>query len=57
VISGSTSERAFVAFWVKDDAVQAGMAVNVWERMDDVERLIRRTDRVEREELEGFVGG
>jgi len=57
VISGSTSERAFVAFWVKDDAVQAGMAVNVWERMDDVERLIRRPDRVEREELEGFVGG
>jgi 3-phenylpropionate/trans-cinnamate dioxygenase ferredoxin reductase subunit len=56
VTSGSVQDKAFVAFWMRDGAVQAGMAVNVWERMEDVERLIRSSERVERAELEGFVG-
>lgn len=56
VVSGSTADREFVAFWVRDGAVLAGMAVNTWDRMDDVEGLIRRPEPVAREELEGFVG-
>lgn len=32
VISGSLEAREFVAFWLKDQRVQAGMAVNTWER-------------------------
>lgn len=57
VISGSTADRELVAFFVRDGAVEAGMAVNVWERMDDVERLIRTPGPVPREELEHFVAG
>lgn len=56
VVSGSTTDRELVAFYVRDGAVEAGMAVNVWERMDDVERLVRAERPVPREELEGFVG-
>ncbi|AEG45407.1 NAD(P)/FAD-dependent oxidoreductase [Isoptericola variabilis] len=55
VVSGSTADRELVAFYVRDGRVEAGMAVNVWDRMDDVERLIRSTEPVAREELEGFV--
>ncbi len=56
VVSGSATDRELVAFYVRDGRVEAGMAVNVWERMDDVERLIRADGPVPREELEGFVG-
>ncbi|GIH20613.1 NAD(P)/FAD-dependent oxidoreductase [Rugosimonospora africana] len=31
----------FIAFWVKDDRVLAGMNVNVWDVTDDVQALIR----------------
>jgi NADPH-dependent 2,4-dienoyl-CoA reductase/sulfur reductase-like enzyme len=57
VVSGSAADRELVAFFVRDDRVEAGMAVNVWERMDDVERLIRTPGPVVRDELEGFVAG
>jgi NADPH-dependent 2,4-dienoyl-CoA reductase/sulfur reductase-like enzyme len=55
VISGSIADKELVAFFVRDGAVEAGMAVNVWDRMDDVERLIRSSEPVAREELERFV--
>lgn len=61
VVSGSVADREFVAFWVREDPgvpglrVDAGMTVNVWDRMESVEELIRR-DSVGREELERFVG-
>jgi len=56
VISGSVDDRELVAFWLRDGEVQAGMAVNVWDRMDDVEELIRSRRRVPRAELEAFTG-
>jgi hypothetical protein len=37
---------------VKDQRVQAGMAVNTWERMTDVENLIRSKHPTPRAELE-----
>jgi 3-phenylpropionate/trans-cinnamate dioxygenase ferredoxin reductase subunit len=55
VVSGSLPDRELVAFWVKDGRVEAGMAVNVWDRMEDVKALIHR-DAVDRAELESFVG-
>jgi NADPH-dependent 2,4-dienoyl-CoA reductase/sulfur reductase-like enzyme len=55
VVSGSTADRELVAFWVRDGAVQAGMALNVWERIGDVEKLIRSRRQVSGEELEAFV--
>lgn len=56
VVSGSVPDRELVAFWVKDGRVEAGMAVNVWDRMDDVKALIHRDAAVDRAELESFVG-
>jgi NADPH-dependent 2,4-dienoyl-CoA reductase/sulfur reductase-like enzyme len=56
VVSGSTADRELVAFFLRAGMVEAGMAVNVWDRMDDVERLIRSTGPVPRAELEAFVG-
>lgn len=55
VISGDLSAREFVAFWLLDGQVVAGMAVNVWEQMDRVEELIRSRRKVPREELDAFV--
>jgi hypothetical protein len=41
VIGGSLEAREFVAFWLKDQHVQAGMAVNHVGADDDVENRIR----------------
>ncbi|MCK9795251.1 NAD(P)/FAD-dependent oxidoreductase [Isoptericola sp. 4D.3] len=56
VVSGQIDDRELVAFWVREGEVQAGMAVNVWDRMDDVEALIRSRRQVPRAELESFTG-
>ncbi|MBD5786143.1 FAD-dependent oxidoreductase [Cellulosimicrobium terreum] len=56
VVSGSIVDRELVAFWMKGGRVEAGMAVNVWDRIDDVKALIQRDGPVERHELEAFVG-
>ncbi|GAA1994265.1 FAD-dependent oxidoreductase [Isoptericola halotolerans] len=55
VISGSAADRECVAFWVDGDRVQAGMGINVWDRMDDVEDLIRAEGPVDRAALDAFV--
>ncbi|MGB4136278.1 MAG: oxidoreductase C-terminal domain-containing protein, partial [Microbacterium sp.] len=44
VIRGDEAAREFIAFWVSDGRVVAGMNVNVWDVNDQVQRLIR--DRV-----------
>jgi hypothetical protein len=41
VVRGSVAEREFVAFWVRDDRVVAGMNANVWDVAKPIERLIR----------------
>lgn len=41
VYRGDRAKREFVAFWLKDDRVVAGMNVNVWDVNDQVQRLIR----------------
>ena len=55
VLSGSPENRECVAFWVDGGRVQAGMGINVWDRMDDVEELIRADGPVDRNTLETFV--
>ena len=41
VVRGDTAGREFVAFWLdRQDRVQAGMNVNVWDVVDDVKALI-----------------
>ncbi len=41
VIRGDAKTREFVAFWLRDGRVVAGMNVNVWDVQDDVQALIR----------------
>ena len=33
--------REFIAFWLKDDRVVAGMNVNIWDVTDPIQALIR----------------
>ncbi|GII97782.1 NAD/ferredoxin-dependent reductase-like protein [Sediminihabitans luteus] len=54
VVSGSLEESEAVVFWIEDDRVAAGMALNVWDRQDDVAALIGQ-DEVDRAALEAFV--
>jgi 3-phenylpropionate/trans-cinnamate dioxygenase ferredoxin reductase subunit len=40
VVRGDREGGEFVAFWLRDGRVTAGMAVNVWDVIDDVKALI-----------------
>jgi 3-phenylpropionate/trans-cinnamate dioxygenase ferredoxin reductase component len=40
VFRGDPATREFVAFWLVDDRVVAGMNVNVWDVIDPIKRLI-----------------
>jgi 3-phenylpropionate/trans-cinnamate dioxygenase ferredoxin reductase subunit len=40
VFRGDPASREFIAFWLTDDHVVAGMNVNVWDVIDPIQRLI-----------------
>jgi 3-phenylpropionate/trans-cinnamate dioxygenase ferredoxin reductase subunit len=41
VVRGDLDTRQFVAFWLRENRVLAGMAVNIWDVIDDVKDVIR----------------
>jgi 3-phenylpropionate/trans-cinnamate dioxygenase ferredoxin reductase subunit len=41
VFRGNVAEREFIAFWLKDGRVIAGMNMNVWDVSDPIRELIR----------------
>ncbi|GGM79538.1 NAD(P)/FAD-dependent oxidoreductase [Dactylosporangium sucinum] len=41
VFRGDVAAREFIAFWVKDGRVLAGMNANVWDVTDDIQQLVR----------------
>ncbi|MEU5436254.1 FAD-dependent oxidoreductase [Streptomyces sp. NPDC020719] len=41
VLRGDAGKREFIAFWLKERRVLAGMNVNVWDVTDPIQRLIR----------------
>ncbi len=41
VYRGDVAQREFVAFWVVEGSVLAGLAVNVWDVIEDVKALVR----------------
>ncbi|WP_431245337.1 oxidoreductase C-terminal domain-containing protein [Leifsonia xyli] len=43
--------REFIAFWLRNDRVVAGMNVNVWDVQDDIQRLIRSGERMDADRL------
>jgi 3-phenylpropionate/trans-cinnamate dioxygenase ferredoxin reductase subunit len=51
VIRGDASAPEFVAFWLKDGAVQAGMNVNVWDVVEPIRELIESRQKVDVERL------
>ena len=51
VIRGDLGAREFVAFWLLDGRVQAGMNVNVWDVTDPIAAMIRSGVRVDADRL------
>jgi 3-phenylpropionate/trans-cinnamate dioxygenase ferredoxin reductase subunit len=51
VVRGSLADREFVAFWLREGRVVAGMNVNVWDVGDAVKALIRSRMVVDRDGL------
>ncbi|MEV5610564.1 FAD-dependent oxidoreductase [Streptomyces sp. NPDC052225] len=41
VLRGDAGKREFIAFWLKDGQVLAGMNVNVWDVTEPIQKLIR----------------
>jgi 3-phenylpropionate/trans-cinnamate dioxygenase ferredoxin reductase subunit len=51
VLRGSTSAREFIAFWLKDGRVVAGMNANIWDQGDGIKALIRGAATVDADAL------
>ncbi|MET7644726.1 FAD-dependent oxidoreductase [Streptomyces sp. NPDC005426] len=51
VIRGDAGKRAFIAFWLKDHKVLAGMNVNVWDVTETVQELIKAGQPVDPDAL------
>ena len=51
VFRGDPAEREFIAFWLKDERIVAGMNMNVWDVSDPIRELIRLRRPVDRETL------
>jgi 3-phenylpropionate/trans-cinnamate dioxygenase ferredoxin reductase subunit len=47
VVRGDLAAREFVAFWLRDSRVTAGMNVNVWDVGDQIKALIRSSTAVD----------
>jgi 3-phenylpropionate/trans-cinnamate dioxygenase ferredoxin reductase subunit len=51
VFRGDPASREFIAFWLAEDRVIAGMNVGVWDVTDAIQRLIRARVAVEARRL------
>jgi 3-phenylpropionate/trans-cinnamate dioxygenase ferredoxin reductase subunit len=51
VFRGNRSAREFLAFWLRDDRVVAGLNMNVWDVHDEIRELIRSRREVSRADL------
>jgi 3-phenylpropionate/trans-cinnamate dioxygenase ferredoxin reductase subunit len=47
VFRGDVSTGAFIAFWMRDGQVLAGMNVNTWDVTDTIETLVRCGQRID----------
>ena len=53
VFRGDTAKREFIAYWLKDGRVLAGMNVNVWDVNEEIQELVRSGSPLDREALSG----
>jgi 3-phenylpropionate/trans-cinnamate dioxygenase ferredoxin reductase subunit len=51
VVRGDAAGREFLAFWLKDGHVLAGMNANVWDQSDGIKALIRSGAKVDESRL------
>lgn len=51
VVRGDLARREFIAFWLADGCVLAGMNVNVWDLTDAIQRLVRSGGQIDRNRL------
>jgi 3-phenylpropionate/trans-cinnamate dioxygenase ferredoxin reductase component len=51
VFRGDPESREFIAFWLKDERVVAGMNVNVWDVNEHIQALIRARRPIDRRRL------
>ncbi|MET9804497.1 FAD/NAD(P)-binding oxidoreductase [Streptomyces sp. NPDC006368] len=51
VLRGDAGKRQFIAFWLKDRRVLAGMNVNVWDVTEPIQQLVRSAAPVDPEAL------
>ncbi len=51
VVRGDLAARQFIAFWLKDQQVVAGMNANVWDVVEPIQALIRAARPVDPERL------
>jgi 3-phenylpropionate/trans-cinnamate dioxygenase ferredoxin reductase component len=51
VFRGDPASREFIAFWLVQDRIVAGMNVGVWDVTDEIQRLIRRRVPVDERRL------
>lgn len=51
VCRGDMGKPEFIAFWLKEGRVLAGMNVNVWEQTEEIQRLVRAGSPVDAEQL------
>ena len=51
VFRGNPDSREFLAFWLRDGRVLAGMNVNVWDVGEDIEALVRSRAQVDPDRL------
>ena len=51
VFRGDVDGREFIAFWLKEGRVLAGMNVNVWDVTDDIQALIRSRAEIDGDRL------
>ena len=51
VVRGDLAAREFLAFWLKDGRVLAGMNANVWDQGDDIKALVRSGAAVDADRL------
>jgi 3-phenylpropionate/trans-cinnamate dioxygenase ferredoxin reductase subunit len=51
VFRGDPASREFIAFWISDERVVAGMNVNVWDVNDPIRRLISERAPVDERRL------
>ena len=46
VVRGDETSGAFMAFWTREGRVAAGLSINLWDQMEDIQELIRSREVV-----------